>query len=57
MEGPGGLGGESREAPGGWARAPQGGRSLKGRGGVLPAPGTTGAPLERGGGEGVYRPV
>ena len=56
VEGPGGLGGESREAPGGWARAPEGGRSLKG-GGVLPARGTTGAPLERGGGGGVYRPV
>ena len=57
MEGPGGLGGEPREAPGGWARAPEGGRSLRGGGGVLPARGTTGAPLERGGGEGVYRPV
>ena len=53
------LGAESREAPGGWARAPEGGRSLKGGGGggLLPAWGTTGAPLERGGGEGVYRPV
>ena len=48
VEGPGGLGGEPREAPGGWARAPEGGRSL--RGGLLPARGTTGAPLERGGG-------
>ena len=28
-----------------------------GGGGLLPARGTTGAPLERGGGEGVYRPV
>ena len=57
MEGPGGLEGEPRGALGGWARAPEGGRSLKGGGGVLPARGTTGAPLERGGGEGVYRPV
>ena len=53
VEGPGGLGGEPREAPGGWARAPEGGRSLKGvGGGLLPARGTTGAPLERGGGGG-----
>ena len=44
------LGAEFREAPGGWARAPEGGRSLKGGGGLLPARGTTGAPLERGGG-------
>ena len=54
------LGAESREAPGGWARAPEGGRSLRGGGGgggLLPARGTTGAPLERGGGAGVYRPV
>ena len=51
MEGPGWLGGEPREAPGGWARAPEGGRSLGGGGGgLLPARGTTGAPLERGGG-------
>ena len=57
VEGPGGLGGEPREAPGGWPRAPEGGRSLRGGGGLLPARGTTGAPLERGGGEGVYRPV
>ena len=57
VEGLGGLGGEPREAPGGWARAPQGGRSLRGGGGLLPARGTTGAPLERGGGEVVYRPV
>ena len=48
-EGPGGLGGESREAHGGWARAPDGGRSLSG-GGLHPALGTRGAPLERGGG-------
>ena len=44
------LGAESRVASGGWARAPEGGRSLRGGGGVLPARGTTGAPLERGGG-------
>ena len=50
MEWLGGLGGEPREAPGGWARAPEGGRSLKGGGGLLLARGTTGAPLERGGG-------
>ena len=35
------------------AAAPWGG----GGGGLLPARGTTGAPLERGGGAGVYRPV
>ena len=59
VEGPGGLGAESREAPGGWVRAPEGGRSLRGGGGggLLPARGTMGAPLERGGGAGVYRPV
>ena len=55
-EGPGGLGGEPREAPRSWARALGGGRSLWGGGGLLPARGTSGAPLERGGG-GVYRPV
>ena len=40
-------------------RAPHpNGLSLEGGGGgLLPARGTTGAPLERGGGEGVYRPV
>ena len=38
VEGPGGLGGEPREAPGGSARAPEGGRSLRGgEGGLLPA--------------------
>ena len=42
-EGPGGLGGESRVAPGGWARAPEGGRSLRG-GGVAPCPGDDGGP-------------
>ena len=57
-EGPGWLGGEPREAPRSWARAAEGGRSLRrGGGGVLPARGTTGAPLEREGGAGVYRPV
>ena len=57
VEGPGGLGGEPREAPGGWARAPEGGRSLRGGGGgLLPARGTTGAPLERGGGGGRVSP-
>ena len=51
MEGLGGLGGEPRGAPGGWERAPEGGRSLKGGGrGLLPARGATGAPHERGGG-------
>ena len=50
VEGPGGLGGEPREALGGLARAYEGGRSLGGGGGWLPARGTTGAPLERGGG-------
>ena len=52
VEGLGGLKGEPRGALGGWARAPEGGRSLKGGrgGGLLPARGTTGAPLERGGG-------
>ena len=44
-------------------RGPQGlgegprGRPLRGGGGLLRARGTTGAPLERGGGAGVYRPV
>ena len=44
MEGPGGLEGEPREALGGWARAPEGGRSLKGGGGVAPCPGDDGGP-------------
>ena len=39
VEGPGGLGGEPREAPGGWARAPEGGRSLRGGGGGCSLPG------------------
>ena len=55
MGGPGWLGGEPREALGGWARAPEGGRSLGG-GGLLPARGTTGAPLVRGGGGGRVSP-
>ena len=50
VEGLGGLGGEPPEAPGGWARAPEGGRSWKGGGGCSLPRGTTGAPLERGGG-------
>ena len=56
VEGPGGLGGESREAPGARARASEGGRSLRGGGGCSLPGGRRGAPLERGGGEGVYRP-
>ena len=44
VEGPGGLEGEPREALGGWARAPEGGRSLKGGGGVAPCPGDDGGP-------------
>ena len=43
VEGPGGLGGEPREAPGGWARAPEGGGSLRGGGGA-PCPGDDGGP-------------
>ena len=43
VEGPGGLGGEPREAPGGWARAPEGDRSLRGGGGLLPARAARGA--------------
>ena len=39
VEGPGGLGGEPREAPRGWARAPEGGRSLRGGGGGCSLPG------------------
>ena len=52
VEGPGWLGGEPRKALEGWAGAPEGGRFLGGGGGdgCLPARGTTGAPLERGGG-------
>ena len=44
VEGLGGLEGEPREALGGWARAPEGGRSLKGGGGVAPCPGDDGGP-------------
>ena len=44
VEGPGVLGGEHREALGGWARAPEGGRSLGGGGGVAPCPGNNGGP-------------
>ena len=58
MEGPGGLEGEPREALGGWARAPEGGRSLKGgRGGCSLPGGRRGPLLSEGGGEGVYRLV
>ena len=56
--------GRARRAQGRTPRGPPGlgegsrGRPfLEGGGGSLPARGTTGAPLERGGGEGVYRPV
>ena len=45
VEGPGGLGGEPREAPGGWARAPEGGRSLRGGGGGCSLPGGRRGPL------------
>ena len=50
VEGPGWLGGESREAPGGWARAPVGGRSLKGGGGCSLPGGRRGPLLSEGGG-------
>ena len=52
VDGPGGLGDEPREAFGGWARAPEGGRSLKGGGGggcSLPG-GRRGPLLSEGGG-------
>ena len=39
VEGPGGLGGKPREAPRGLARAPEGGRSLRGGGGLCSLPG------------------
>ena len=39
------LGAESREAPGGWARAPEGGRSLRGGGGGCSLPGGRRGPL------------
>ena len=54
VEGPGGLGGERREAPGGWARAPEGGRSL--RGGGCSLPGGSGGPLLSEGGGGRVSP-
>ena len=54
--GPGWLGGEPREALGGWARAPEGGRSLGGGGGVAPCPGYDGGPSRRRGGVGACRP-
>ena len=50
VEGLGGLGGEPREAPGGWARAPEGGRSLKGGGGCSLPGGRRGPLLSDGGG-------
>ena len=42
--------GEPREAPGGWARAPEGGRSLKGGGGCSLPGGRRGPLLSEGGG-------
>ena len=51
------LGGEPREALGGWARAPQGGRSLGGGGGVAPCPGDDRGPSRGRGGEGAWRRV
>ena len=64
VAGEGGRGRAGR-ARGRTPRGPRGlGEGSRGRpflegggGGLLPARGTTGAPLERGGGEGVYRPV
>ena len=50
VEGPGGLEGEPREALGGWARAPEGGRSLKGGGGCSLPGGRRGPLLSEGGG-------
>ena len=50
VEGPGGLGGERREAPGGWARAPEGGRSLRGGGGCSLPGGRRGPLMSEGGG-------
>ena len=44
VEGPGRFGGETREALGGWARVPEGGRSLGGGRGVAPCPGNDGGP-------------
>ena len=52
------LGAESREAPGGWARAPEGGRSMGGGRGGCSLPGGRRGPLSsEGGGAGVYRLV
>ena len=57
VEGPGWLGGEPREALGGWASAPEGGRSLGGGGGgLLPARGTTGPLLSEAAGAGHVSP-
>ena len=50
VEGPGGLGGEPREAPRSWARAPEGGRSLGGGGGCSLPGGRRGPLLSEGGG-------
>ena len=51
------LGAESREAPGGWARAPEGGRSLRGGGGGCSLPGGRRGPLlSEGGGGGRVSP-
>ena len=55
VEGPGRLGGEPREAPGGWARAPEGGRSLRG-GEVASCPGDHGGPFRARGGGGHVLP-
>ena len=49
--------GRTPRGPRGLGEGSQGRPFLEGGGGLLPARGTTGAPLERGGGEGVYRPV
>ena len=50
VEGPGRLGGEPREAPGGWARAPESARSLRGGGGGCSLPGRRVPLLSEGGG-------
>ena len=55
VEGLGGLGGEPREAPGGWARAPEGGRSLRGGGGCSLPGGRRGPLLSEGGGGRIAR--
>ena len=56
MEGLGGLEGEPRGALGGWARAPEGGRSLKGGGGGCSLPGGRRGPLLSEGGGGRVSP-